>query len=458
MDSVADYSSDQEYSSDQSRAVVEVGMEEEDYMIAIDEMSDAAECENADETAISLQEVDDLAYVANYAADSMGVGLVDVESVITFVGSGSTSKAPALSTSSSDCSSEGDAAEHDAGEESKISDSDTDEELDNGKKASLRLKWKDLLTEEEADNLPSGPLRTKNEVAEVPCAVLVSKVEPEQTPLQAVGEVLYRIDAEATLVVQAHYTNTPLNEGSLLCTSMGRVLGGIQEIFGPVHSPFYVVKLTRPVAEEDGAMLQGLEEPQNQREADFSVGSTVYTVSEHASFLTVGALQMLKQRQVKGSDASNAFDEEPPDEEREYSDDEQELAARQARNQAKKALRPGAVPAKKRSAPRSSQHQQQRRVPAAAAPIGYPQACPAVSTAMYFPAQWGAGSFLPAQLQQPYFAPPPVPAGAHYPPPYPPGPAPCAMQQLCPYPYPYPFPPLSDSGGHAQLAWPPQQR
>ena len=50
------------------------------------------------------------------------------------------------------------------------------------------------------------------------------------------------MDEEHTLVVQATHTDSPLNEGSLLFFSDGSVIGKISEIFGPITTPFYIVR------------------------------------------------------------------------------------------------------------------------------------------------------------------------------------------------------------------------
>ena len=43
-------------------------------------------------------------------------------------------------------------------------------------------------------------------------------------------------------MIQSIETNRPLNEGSVLLLSNGLVIGMIQEMFGPLTSPFYVLK------------------------------------------------------------------------------------------------------------------------------------------------------------------------------------------------------------------------
>ena len=61
------------------------------------------------------------------------------------------------------------------------------------------------------------------------------------------------MDEENTLVVQASYTESPLNEGSLLFFKEKVVLGKICEIFGPITTPFYVVRWAAPSSASVGS-------------------------------------------------------------------------------------------------------------------------------------------------------------------------------------------------------------
>lgn len=177
----------------------------------------------------------------------------------------------------------------------------------------LRSKWADLLTEEEAESFAVGPPRSKHELdPDSEAALLAPTVSTIVTgpcsSLQAAGEVVYFIQQEGTLVIRAlrpglpHAPCTPglatLNEGSLLCDEHGNVLGAVQEVFGPVADPFYLVR----VPSATPSSFEGV----HDRTVP-TTGQIVYTASEHATFLS--AAELLRAR-AKGSDASNAFDEE----------------------------------------------------------------------------------------------------------------------------------------------------
>ena len=93
----------------------------------------------------------------------------------------------------------------------------------------------------------SGPLRTKNEILED----VVSDVHPvpeipSATDITLVGEVLYHIPAERSIIIQAMSNTEPMDEGSLLCLSDKTPIGRIHEVFGPLSRPFYVVKSQPP--------------------------------------------------------------------------------------------------------------------------------------------------------------------------------------------------------------------
>ena len=132
-------------------------------------------------------------------------------------------------------------------EESSSSSSDSsdseDENIATKKGYKKAAKLISMYTEEEGDDVPSGPLKTKNEVDEVVEPINPDLLTIEDTSaLICIGEVKYRIDHECVVVIQADFTTSPLNEGSILCNIDGKVLGKIQEIFGPITTPYYTVR------------------------------------------------------------------------------------------------------------------------------------------------------------------------------------------------------------------------
>lgn len=185
-----------------------------------------------------------------------------------------------------------------------------------------------------------------------------------------------------TLVVQASLPpgTRPLDEKSVLCLPDGRVLGHIEDVFGPVKLPLYLLRvkartgITKEELQKHGIdalaaavvgthasggtssldlLMAGYGSEEEEQEAEQGGGkqipaSSVLTVSGPAETLVrtmdlcPGALlcslpsharwiipeQLLANPWLRGSDASNVYDEEIAPEEQEYSDDEAEQQAR----------------------------------------------------------------------------------------------------------------------------------
>ena len=95
-----------------------------------------------------------------------------------------------------------------------------------------------------------------------------------------------------------------LESGSALCLENRTVIGAIAETLGRVQQPLYTVNFNSAaqIAEED-----------------ITVGIKIFYVVQHSSFIFTEPL-----RTLKGSDASNVYDEEVGADEIEFSDDEAE--------------------------------------------------------------------------------------------------------------------------------------
>lgn len=238
------------------------------------------------------------------------------------------------------------------------------------KKSKEKKKLDQMLTEEEMEGAPTGPPRTKNElpVEEIlaaekyitgesifdclnisspdnanghqdeSCTSSNAVSGDSSSVLQAVGKVMYRIDHESTVVIEAAQTTMPLNEGSIICSENGVILGRISEVFGPISKPFYVVrwvkKKSKPekkireaakgddkqteeqhnegdsngdgavdAEDDDGGKISSIEEVVKY----FSKGATAYAAKPQCSFILPTTLT---QAYKKGSDASNVHDEE----------------------------------------------------------------------------------------------------------------------------------------------------
>lgn len=230
---------------------------------------DLEECDRPQET--DLPPVNDLEFIASMAADfTYDYGNIQPTSSLlapaaSCVAANEDSDSGSDSDSNSDNGDEpgdeplpADAVAEQSGSDSSDSEEDVAVITRKGyQKASRQVT---MLTEEEEEGGPSGPLKTKHEIEEVIEPVNPDLLTIEDTSsLVCIGEVKYRIDHECVVVIQADYTTSPLNEGSLLCNVDGKVLGKVQEVFGPITTPFYTVrwKNVTPVAAGPGGKNQG---------------------------------------------------------------------------------------------------------------------------------------------------------------------------------------------------------
>ncbi|CAO3613603.1 unnamed protein product [Cunninghamella echinulata] len=133
--------------------------------------------------------------------------------------------------------------------------------------------------------------------------------------IEYIGDVLNIIDK--AIIVQSYIDpKIVLNMESLLCFEDRSMLGEIFETFGPIARPFYSVRFNTKA-----------EMPNT------SIGTKVFWVPSYAKSQTV-QVEVLKL--IKGSDASNEYDEEIDENEMEFSDDEKELEYRQMRKRVKR--------------------------------------------------------------------------------------------------------------------------
>ncbi|KAJ3359309.1 hypothetical protein HDU91_004963 [Kappamyces sp. JEL0680] len=93
------------------------------------------------------------------------------------------------------------------------------------------------------------------------------------------------------------------------------VLGRVWDVFGPVQKPFYSVRVGNS---EEAALFSRL------------IDAEVYYVKDLVSMVLTQPLKM-----IKGSDASNVWDEEVGEEDQDFSDDEKEMQAKRKRKSGK---------------------------------------------------------------------------------------------------------------------------
>ncbi|KAI8349031.1 Gar1/Naf1 RNA binding region-domain-containing protein [Mortierella sp. GBAus27b] len=210
------------------------------------------------------------------------------------------------------------------------SDSDSDSGTPRGKRdkaLTIEQREKALIEidamDEDTDITSNGILHTVNEIVQLPEVKKPDIVLGPDSRLEPIGAVTTVVDN--VVVVQASSSGEVrvLDTGTIVAIQKVKeedsegdkeVLGEIFETFGPVTRPFYSIRFNT-AAEIPTACV---------------VGCTIYSVPEHSSFVFTEPLKSLK-----GSDASNKFDEEVDEVEMEFSDDEKEMEHKRMLKQSK---------------------------------------------------------------------------------------------------------------------------
>ncbi|KAG0321520.1 hypothetical protein BGZ99_003872 [Dissophora globulifera] len=201
------------------------------------------------------------------------------------------------------------------------SDDDSDSELARAgrrnKSMTIEQREKALIEIDAMDDddevAPTTTLYTANELVELPAVQKPQVHLGPSSKLEPIGSVMSIVDS--VVVVQAASSGEVrvLAEGTVAAIKgamvegepeQPEVLGEIFETFGPVARPLYSIRFNTA----------------SEIPAACTLGCTVYRVPEHSSFVWTEPLKALK-----GSDASNRYDEEVDDAEMEFSDDEKEM-------------------------------------------------------------------------------------------------------------------------------------
>ncbi|KAF9276543.1 hypothetical protein BGZ68_009954 [Mortierella alpina] len=219
--------------------------------------------------------------------------------------------------------------------DSSDSDSDSDSEMGIAPTTSLTLEQREKALieldamDDDEDAAPNTILRTANEILQLPEVKKPEVVLGPDAKLEPIGTVVSIV--ENVVVVQAASSGEVrvLDAGTVAAvvgpTEDGKepereVLGEIFETFGPVARPMYSIRFN--TAAEIPALCKN--------------GCIVYSVPEYSSFVMTAPLKAMK-----GSDASNKFDEEVDDIELEFSDDEKEMEHKRMLKSAKNKKRGG---------------------------------------------------------------------------------------------------------------------
>ncbi|KAJ6520137.1 Gar1/Naf1 RNA binding region-domain-containing protein [Mycena sanguinolenta] len=204
---------------------------------------------------------------------------------------------PAESCPESDSSSDSDSSDSDDERPSKanVKDLDADDDDESGAVAAPTATY----------------FQTKNEISEVNIVVPdIEEVGPDEV-LERVGEVM-SIMGETVIVrgaptdIHGRASDQALDCDTLLAFEDRKVLGYIYETFGPTTQPLYQVKFSANYPLDTDKI---------------QLSRPVFHVPQRSRFVFVNQV-----KRFKGSDASNMHDEEPAEDELEFSDDEAEAA------------------------------------------------------------------------------------------------------------------------------------
>ncbi|XP_076935430.1 uncharacterized protein LOC143602074 isoform X1 [Bidens hawaiensis] len=210
------------------------------------------------------------------------------------------------SSSSSSASSSDDEDEDDESAKEEV-------EMEEGEIGDAMVAWSD--GDEDGGDIVKGPIRSANEAKDLPPVppVTVTILPHHQT--LPVGAVLSIMGSQ--VVVEGVENHNPLSEGSILwITETRSPLGVVDEIFGPVKNPYYIVRYNS----------------ETEIPTRIQQGSLVSFVPEFADYV-LNNNNLYK----KGYDASGENDEECSDD-LEFSDDEKEAEHKRKMKMAKRGL------------------------------------------------------------------------------------------------------------------------
>jgi rRNA processing protein Gar1 len=163
----------------------------------------------------------------------------------------------------------------------------------------------------DGERLSNEPIRTKNEIIEFPNVEPIDITIPEKAELVLVGKIVSMVADTLLVVAKESGEEKVLDIGSILIYGDRCIIGRVADTFGPVARPFYSVRFNTS---------QQCSDSYRDGATNINIGSDVYFVPSLVSVVITRPLKL-----IKGSDASNIYDEEIPEHEMEFSDDEQEL-------------------------------------------------------------------------------------------------------------------------------------
>ncbi|XWS54237.1 hypothetical protein CRYUN_Cryun10bG0073100 [Craigia yunnanensis] len=195
-------------------------------------------------------------------------------------------------------------------EEEGEKEEETDEIL-----SGFGIEFDEIDDEDDGAGAMRGPIRSKNELEVLPPVPPLDVTLQPHHQMLPVGVVLSMIGTK--VIVEGREQHNPLNEGSILWITIDRSpLGLVDEIFGPVKNPYYVVRYNS----------------ESEVPAEIHEGTLISFVPEFAN-------HVLNDNNLhkKGYDASGENDEEFSDD-AEFSDDEKEAEYKRMQKMTKRGM------------------------------------------------------------------------------------------------------------------------
>ncbi|KAI9593279.1 Gar1/Naf1 RNA binding region-domain-containing protein [Syncephalis fuscata] len=148
--------------------------------------------------------------------------------------------------------------------------------------------------DEEGGGGSGGPLKTQNEIEPpVPNRPNIELVNTTPiTPLGVIKSIMKSQANSVSIIISQNMMqeSRPLDIGSVIVLENRMVLGEVFDTFGPIVQPLYTVRLASEAELNDMALVADM---------------PVYYLPTHTQFVLTQEL-----RKIKGSDASNFYDEE----------------------------------------------------------------------------------------------------------------------------------------------------
>ncbi|KAI5481669.1 snoRNP assembly factor Naf1 [Pseudohyphozyma bogoriensis] len=193
--------------------------------------------------------------------------------------------------------------------------------------------------------------KTEHEVVQPEIAMPKMDKLPDDAEISRFGKVESVIDTVVVVKADTGGDWRVLDEGTVCCWEDKTVIGAIFETFGAVQQPFYSLRFP----------LSSLPD-----RAIFTIGKPVFYAPKMATFVFTRDI-----RGLKGSDASNVWDEEVNANEVEFSDDEEEQEYRRAMKAERKARAGSAAPGSSRQGSRAPSAAPPSHLPARPQPFSY---------------------------------------------------------------------------------------